>query len=302
MDEYELVLGLPHTNHVGLAEHLLLMQAGHFQWTSMARAFGRPLSTLRTASGGEVYATCYYIDLRFPHGRSNADFRLDDRLRFLVSLRSFKGIAVEGRITFDHAARLSSGGGAADDHPHIHFANIFITPDGGNSRLRVAAPVDADVTGLPILPNEENPYHLTQRAAETGDLALFGAEWCAAKGSPVEMTYTIDPDRDSNGAGLLYFANYVAFMDVAERLAFASGASPRPTLRRRVAYYGNAALDGRIRIRAERMESMDDQSIAGIRYTIVRESDDVVICRSEAIKAVRWFGGAQWHETTIAAS
>ena len=45
MDEYEIVLGLPHTNHNGLAEHLLLMYAGHFQWTSIARAIGKPLST-----------------------------------------------------------------------------------------------------------------------------------------------------------------------------------------------------------------------------------------------------------------
>jgi probable biosynthetic protein (TIGR04098 family) len=57
MDEYTLVLGLPHTNFRGLAEHLLLQQAGHFHWTSLARAIGTPLSALRTATGQEVYAT-----------------------------------------------------------------------------------------------------------------------------------------------------------------------------------------------------------------------------------------------------
>jgi hypothetical protein len=43
VDAYDLVLGLPHTNHTGLAEHLLLMYAGHFQWTSRARALGPPV-------------------------------------------------------------------------------------------------------------------------------------------------------------------------------------------------------------------------------------------------------------------
>jgi hypothetical protein len=65
---YDLTLGLPHTNHRGLSEPLLLMQAGHFQWTSIAAATGGPLSRLRTASGGEVYAAFYYIEERLPRG------------------------------------------------------------------------------------------------------------------------------------------------------------------------------------------------------------------------------------------
>ena len=63
---YDLTLGLPHTNHRGLSEPLLLMHAGHFQWMSIAAATGGPLSRLRTASGGEVYAAFYYIEERFP--------------------------------------------------------------------------------------------------------------------------------------------------------------------------------------------------------------------------------------------
>ena len=294
MDEYELTLGLPHTNHVGLAEHLLLMHAGHCQWTSIARAIGMPLSALRTSVGGEVYATFYYVELRFPHGRSNADFALDERLRFLVSLRSYKGMAIEGRIRFDHADRMPADAAGADAHPQLHFANIFITPEAGNSRLRVAVPIGVDFSRIPVLPNDENPYHITQRAAETGRLGVLGDDWVpAGDGGPIEYGHAIDPDRDSNGAGLVYFANYVAFMDAAERHALAVAipsapqTAPRPTLHRRIAYYGNVTLDGRIRVSVERFSREGDQSVCGFRYTIARDPDDLVICRSEAIKMIR---------------
>lgn len=45
-----LVLGLPHTNRDGLAEHLLLMHAGHLYWSEIARAARRKLSSLRSPS------------------------------------------------------------------------------------------------------------------------------------------------------------------------------------------------------------------------------------------------------------
>ena len=58
-----------------------------------------------------------------------------------------------------------------------------------------------------------------------------------------EHRYPIDVDRDTNGAGLVYFANYVAFMDTAERLAL-DGVAPERSLRhRRIAYYGNADVE-----------------------------------------------------------
>ena len=66
MDRYDLVLGMAQTNYLGLAEHLLLMQAGHCHWTSLARAVNTPMSTLRTVGGQEIYATFYFIEERFP--------------------------------------------------------------------------------------------------------------------------------------------------------------------------------------------------------------------------------------------
>ena len=304
MDHYELVLGLPHTNYQGFAEHLLMQQAGHCQWTSIARAIGMPLSSLRTAGGQEVYATFYFIEERFPDGTPLTSFRLDDRVSFAVFLRAFKGIAIEGKILFNQHDKLrdylaTEPAVPSDEdisrHPYIRFANIFITPEAGNSRLKVAAPVGAGFSSMPPLPIDENPYPLCKLALETGSLGLLADGWSSLDVAPdYEVTYAIDRERDTNGAGLVYFANYVSYMNTAEREAMRANSQRRlsdeeiggRTVRvRRVAYYGNVATTDSIRTRVRLFEGPDRRSV-GSQLEIRRAEDDQMICLSEAIKTV----------------
>jgi probable biosynthetic protein (TIGR04098 family) len=276
--EYDLTLGLPHTNHRFLSEHHLLKYAGHFQWNSIAAAAGMPLSALRTTTGGEVYASFYYIEVRIPDAAPLESFRLDDRVRFAIALRAFKNIAIEGRIRFDKSERLGA------DSPFIHFANIFITPEKGNSRLRVAPPAQADFASLPLLPNDENPFQLTRAAEQSGALGVIDDSWTSI--GTYEHRYTIDVDRDTNGAGLVYFANYVAFMDTAERLALRNlgiDARSRSLRHRRIAYYGNADVEDTITIH---VEVLRNDAHLGFRFRLVRDEDGQMICLSEAIKAL----------------
>lgn len=302
MDQYDLVLGLPHTNYQGFAEHLLMMHAGHCQWTSIARAIGMPLSALRTAAGAEVYATFYFIEEVLPDGTPLTSFRLDDRVSFAVFLRAFKGIAIEGKIVFDQHDRLrdwlatgpaTPSGEVIARHPYIRFANIFITPEAGNSKLKVAAPVGAGFSSIAPLPIDENPYPLCKTARETGSLGLITAEWTALDVAPdYEVVYAIDHERDTNGAGLVYFANYISYMNSAEREALQRNSQRRfaddeiggRTLRRRrVAYYGNVSTTDRIRTRVRLFQGADPR-IIGSQLEIRREEDDQLICFSEAIK------------------
>lgn len=301
--QYDLVLGLPHTNHNGLADHLLLAHAGHLQWTSIARAVGTPLSKLRTASGAEVYATFYFIEERFPESAPISTFALDDELRFGVFLRAFKNLAVEGHIVFDRRALVEPlldrcgerwpGDEGVSAHPTIRFGNIFITPDAGNSALRVAPPANANFSRLPSLPNDENPYQITKAAEESGELGLIDMHtWQPVAGEAAEVRYTIDVDRDTNGAGLVYFANYVAFMESAERQAMQSGgftyaqAVGRSLLRRRLGYYGNAAVDDTVRTRVSLFRHRHDARRIAARFAMYRESDDRLVCRAETIKVL----------------
>jgi probable biosynthetic protein (TIGR04098 family) len=137
------------TNYLGLAEHLLLMQTGHCHWTSLARAVNTPMSVLRTVGGQKIYATFYFIEERFPDHALPNTFQLDDSLTFAVFLRGFKGIAVESETVFDRVTRLEDWLATAPKRistpdmltfPYVRMATIFITPEGGNSRLKVASP------------------------------------------------------------------------------------------------------------------------------------------------------------------
>ena len=294
---YDLTIGLPHTNHAGLSDTLLMATAGNFQWTSMAQASGTPLSSLRTLAGGPVYATFYFIETWFPPDRPMTTFTLDDRVVFDVSLRAFKNIAVEGRIVFDHLERMPAEAAVhadGDGHPWIRFGNIFITPEAGNSQLRIAPPANADFSRLPVLPNDENPYAITRAADATGRLDVIGDHWtCIDRTPDYAVSHAIDADRDTNGAGLVYFANYVAFMDSAERVALADNAlrafaphevAGRALHRRRIAYYGNAAPTDTVVTTVSLFVNPDDPRHLGVRYVMRRAQDDRVICRSEAIK------------------
>ena len=290
---YDLTLGLPHTNHRGLSEPLLLQHAGHFQWSSIAAATGGPLSRLRTAAGGEVYAAFYYIEERFPAATPLESFGLDDEVRFAIALRSFKNIAVEGRIVFDRRERvadrarverwLAPDAGEAP-HPFIRFGNIFVTPVKGNSVLRVAPPASADFSGIAPLPNDDNPYHLTRAADEGRGLGVLDAEWVPA--GSFAHRYRIDVDRDTNGAGLVYFANYATFMETAERLALESLGLPAAgsLSHRRIGYYGNADVTDTIQTRVTVLRHPGRPRALGFRYAIERHEDGQTICLSEAVK------------------
>ena len=297
---YDLTLGMPHTNHRGLSEPVLLKHAAHYEWASIAAAIGTPLSRLRTSAGGEVYAAVYYVEERLPPATPLESFRLDDVVRFAVALRSFKNIAVEGRIVFDRQERMEDASRVEEalephatevPYPFIRFGNIFITPVKGNSVLQMAPPASIDLFAMPPLPNDENPYHLTREAGAGGGLGVLDEGWTPA--GSFEHQYHIDIDRDTNGAGLVYFANYVAFMETAERLALgrlmpADGETlaGRTLLHRRIAYYGNADAADRIAVGVTVLRKETAAASIGLRYRIQRQEDGRTICLSEAIKAL----------------
>jgi probable biosynthetic protein (TIGR04098 family) len=173
-------------------------------------------------------------------------------------------------------------------HPFIRFGNIFITPVHGNSELRVAPPANADFSAIPPLSNADNPYHLTRAAKARGSLGLIEDGWLPL-GDVFEFQYEIDADRDTNGAGLVYFVNYITFMERAERAMFEARPLPRGERSlsdRRTAYYGNADPRDTIRIRLSAYQDPRRTDRVGLRYTIDRQQDGQLICLSEALKVL----------------
>jgi len=306
MYTYNLRIGLPLTNYNQLSEHLLIMQAGHFHWTSMAKKFGTPLSKARTSDGREIYATFFYVETKLPGDISLTDYKLDDDITFCSCLREYKGMSVEGQLIFDHSEKLVGFSTNTDlntipseiqgKHPFIRFGNIFITPDGGNSSLRVARPANASFSDIEKLPFSENPYNLTRGIDKSGRFGLLDDSelWAEiTKNASFTVEYEINPDRDSNGAGLTYFANYFAFMDYGERKSLRSNSkidfsekniNSRTLVCRRTAYFGNVDLTDSIKIKVQLFQNISDDHLLGIKYWISRNKDGALICFSEAIK------------------
>ncbi len=276
-----LTLGLPHTNRRGFSESDLMKQAGHAQWQAIAAALGRPLSSLRTVNGGEVYAAFYFIETVVPETAPLDALGLDDTVSFDVALRAFKNISMEGRV------RVRRVDGDAATGPDIRMATIFITPLQGNSELKVAPPAGVECDHIPPLPNDENPFHQTRAARESGTLQLLEGGW-RNSGAAFDFTYQIDRDRDTNGARLVYFANYMSFTDAHERALDAGGrvrTGERSLRHRRIAYYGNAEIDDRLLVRTTVFVDPSAPRRVGYRHVVLRESDHALICLSEVIKA-----------------
>ena len=149
------------------------------------------------------------------------------------------------------------------------------------------APVGTDFSSLPVLPNDENPYHLTRAARADGTLGLFDRPWTPSA-EPFDYSYDIDGDRDTNGAGLVYFANYITFADACER-AWARPGRPWASVRSATGAPRTTATPNRTIAFASGWcpsRAPAQPGRIGARFTIEREGDRQLICISEVIKAV----------------
>ena len=301
--DYSLTLGLPQTNMNGFSEVALLMHAGHFQWSSLAQAIGRPLSSLRTPQGLPVYFTYYYVEEQLPADRPLSGFLLDQSLRFLNTLRHFKSATIDGELVFEEVDRLRTG--CADEHafkenpktligqlPYLRLCNVIICPEGGNNHLKMITLPDVSFDRLPPVALETNAYTITRQAAREQSFGNFEEGWLSLDRAPgFAFTYVINADRDTNGAGLVYFANYIAFLDMAERAALAGNSTRsftgeqvhgRRLRKRQIAYYGNAGLADHLKIEVQLFDRGPTE--LGVRSKVFRGADGKLIALSEAIK------------------
>jgi probable biosynthetic protein (TIGR04098 family) len=102
--------------------------------------------------------------------------------------------------------------------PVAHTSNAFVKQFRGASWLKKGVPADAGMDRIPRRPGAEQVY---QRV-----IVVSGGDRSFARPPPtyspitdgkVQVRYVPDRDRDVNGLGLLYFANYPAVLDYAER-------------------------------------------------------------------------------------
>lgn len=282
---FSLTLGMPHLGRNNLSESALYRDLGHARWEHLESLGGTPTAQIVDDQGARLYPTFFFIELDVPPERPLSAYGENARLEFIADLRH------HGRTHLDGSFRMISG------HGTIRLGNVFVHQRHGPAQLAVAFPANVDFTSIPPLAEGLDSLTSCKQArlagrfdgSRRGDIPLFEGER--------RFDYCIDPDRDLNGAGLVYFIHYVTILDTAERRILSELECPVPsrlvdsrsTYHRRMAYFGNSADDDTLliytRARARRCpEAGKDCIDIGCEQRIVRRSDGRQIALSASRK------------------
>lgn len=313
----EIDLGLPHLAPFALGDVPMLKHLGHLRWLSFERLAGVPTAKVADSKGRRLYATFYYIDMHYPPTAPANAFRENDRVVFLGDL------CARGRNILDGYFAIYRSGdpreaqwGVPDPStaqkftdagiPYVRLSNIFIQQEQGPEKLKIGQPANADFSKIHPLEEQPEGSERNREARERG--YYFPPPAGSFPNPPIKLTfdYVVDPDRDVNAAGLVYFANFPAFFEIAERrtLAALPGnpiprdlADRRGTLHRQIGYFGNAKATDGIRIATQCAVSPEIlQNPSGPSYGLLwfstmvdRVSDGICIATTTATRTVTLF-------------
>jgi len=143
------------------------------------------------------------------------------------------------------------------DLPWVQLSSTFVRQWKGAGWLKKSRPVAPGFQR--IEESERRPVASARVKAAQGGEPLLGTPATYVPLFPAARTveFGIEPDRDLNGAGLLYFANYALFLDLTERrilteiekVGFDHDQLDGRTLEhRRSAYFSNASARDTLRI------------------------------------------------------
>jgi probable biosynthetic protein (TIGR04098 family) len=188
---------------------------------------------------------------------------------------------------------------AAEGIPAARLSNIFVKQFGGAEWLKKGRPAHPGFTRIPELVDPPDSYALTKEAERAGRFPIPDSTWVAMTDGAVIREYRLVPDRDLNGAGLVYFANYPMFLDICERDVLRSARVPLPDriadcrtlVRRQSAYLNNAAAQDTLHIAMEPwLRVVERDGVLDlhlhVNYRMHRQSDNRLMMVSNADKIV----------------
>lgn len=220
-------LGMPQLDACGLSENWLQKTCGDRHWQALARLVGRPPMQWHDAQGERVYAAFTYLRLS---GAQFATAREGQRLALMSRLQPAGRAQVHGRHHFGLEGRSI---GVLD------LVSSFVAREAPGSNRRVRR-----IDGLlpPAVPHAEaSALQLRARALRALLCAHGDADLPALVVQPC-------PRNDFNGAGLLYFASFGAWVDRA--LWQWGRMTPRHQVQEReCVFLGNADAGEAMRIR-----------------------------------------------------
>jgi probable biosynthetic protein (TIGR04098 family) len=238
-------LGMPLLGRNNLSESALFKLLGNHRWEQVQEK-GRVLSSeIRDDAGSRLYATFFFLEIHFSPDRPLSHYGENCRLKFNSDLFHHQKAYLDGRYTMD-----------GDPEQWIRASNVFIYQEHGPSKLSLSTPETMDFSTIPELEEPPTSLNICRAARVEGRFFEREADDRALYDGAREHVHQIDADRDLNGAGLVYFANFISFLDTAERNVLSSLADPVPAelldarspYRRRIGYFGNAQSSDRLRI------------------------------------------------------
>ena len=227
----DLEVGMPLLGRCNLAETPLLRLLGDIRWNHITRFTGVPSKRLTDGNGDRLYATFYYTDIRFPRQTPMASFGENDRVTVVNTLQAYGNSIVDG-ITFFYPASLplekkvplkSMEQALEEGVPCIRSSNIFVKMLQGAEWLKKSRPAQAGMDNIPKVAEVPETYIHIKRAGEQGRFRDPPDTFSRLSPQTLRVEYQIEPDRDLNGVGLLYYANYSMILDIAERRLLPEG-------------------------------------------------------------------------------
>jgi len=291
-----LELGMPHLGRNNLSESGLFKVLGHDRWNRIQVLGGIPTSQIRDDAGERLYATFYFLELNLSPDKPLSAYEENQLVTLHTDLTHYEKIYLDGRYSFD----------GQPDH-WIRCSNVFIYQERGPSKLSISIPATMDFTGIPELPEPPDSLSLCRESRssnafwppEPDDRPLFDGSR--------EFVYKLDIDRDLNGAGLVYFANFISFLDLAEREILSALPDPPPAglldarspYKRRSGYFGNAQATDRLHVTVAARLRMQTGQLGeafldlACDFTIRRSSDQKLIMVSSCRKSARLSPGSE---------
>lgn len=326
LDEIE--VGMPFTGLMNLAENPLLKHVGDLRWAHISSVCGIPSRLIIDAEGHRLYPTFFYVDMAFPEDRPMACYGENERIRLACDMHRYGGSMLDG-VTYllpstapisEEAPYRSMAEALADGVPAVRLSNIFVMQFDGAEWLKKSRPSDPRFDRIPEAPTAPDSYGISKQVREDQRFDVPTDGYIRMLEEPVRVEYELVPDRDLNGAGLLYFANYPVILDICERKVLASatlGLTPelidrRTLIRRRSAYLSNASSRDTVVVEVEAwvqnpvLVDKAAPEMAPIRlllnYRMMRKSDGRVMMVSTADKLIfgRPFESAPFAEEILA--
>lgn len=252
-----LEIGMPLMGIGSLNENALLKYVGDLRWRHITRLTGVPSRDLLDEQENRLYPAFFWVKVQFPESRPMGSFGENDTLLLIDTVKRYGQSILDGTTYLIAADRRQTASqpvkdlaeAAARGIAAVQMSNAFVMKFDGAEWLKRSRPKIGILDGVTEMASPPDSYELSRSVQQGGVLGTPSAGSRSLHDTALSYQYSIQPDRDVNGVGLLYFANYPVFLDLAERHALQQAVpswsddviNTRSLITRSIVYLNNAS-------------------------------------------------------------